>query len=86
MFSKEDRPVGAVRRPPPLQSILRLQRTVGNHAAQRILGIGDGVRVQPTAKASPLETVTAPPRTWRTRLSWTTILAAAGAVPRRLFR
>jgi hypothetical protein len=31
-----------VTRPPGLQSIVRLQRTVGNHSTQQILGIGDG--------------------------------------------
>jgi hypothetical protein len=30
------------RRPPAVQSMSRLQRTVGNRAAQRLLGVGDG--------------------------------------------
>jgi hypothetical protein len=38
--------------PPPLQPILRLQRTIGNQRAQRILGIGDGVRVE-VVEAAP---------------------------------
>jgi len=40
---------GGARRPPPLKSILRLQQTVGNRAAQHFLGIGDGRRVDPVA-------------------------------------
>jgi hypothetical protein len=47
---------GGVTRPPALHSILRLQTMVGNRAAQRILGIGDG-RMQP----SPAETAAAEP-------------------------
>jgi hypothetical protein len=39
------------RRPPAVQSISRLQRTVGNRAAQQLLGIGDGrPREDPHAK------------------------------------
>jgi hypothetical protein len=45
---------GNVLRPPPLQPILRLQHTVGNLCAQRILGIGDGTVVA-------IEPVSAPP-------------------------
>ena len=85
--------VGAVRRPPPLQSILRLQRTVGNQAAQRILGIGDGCPVEVPATDAPLEPAVAPRRTWRhridglageRRLSWTAGLTAGGVFPRGL--
>jgi hypothetical protein len=88
-----DAAVSAVRRPPPLQSILRLQRTVGNQAAQRILGIGDGCPVEVPATDAPLEPAAAPRRNWRhriaalawgRRLSWTTGLAAGGVLPRGL--
>ena len=73
LFSK-DAAAGAVRTPPPLQSILRLQRTVGNHAAQRILGIGDGRRV--AAPAEEHAPRTPPRKSWSFWTAWT-----AGARP-----
>jgi hypothetical protein len=59
-----------VTRPPRLLSILRLQRTVGNHSTQRILGIGDG------------EPRPAPPEAVRARMRWTLLvtLIALGAI------
>lgn len=62
---------GSVRKPPQLQSILRLQRTVGNQAAQRLLGIGDrNVTVTPPADPpAPLVRRSFPARlsSWFTR-------------------
>jgi hypothetical protein len=48
-FGTTNFPTGTVRKPPPLQSVLRLQRTVGNRSAQRVLAIGDGRRAAPIA-------------------------------------
>ena len=59
---------GTVRRPPPLQSILRLQQTVGNRAAQRMLGIGDGRMELPVTSAPP-EPVAPPKRIWTYRIA-----------------
>jgi hypothetical protein len=53
-----------VRRPPPLQSVWRFQRTVGNREAQRILGIGDG-RAEPNAAQESSEP---PDKSWWRRL------------------
>jgi len=75
---------GNVRRPPPLQSLLRLQRTVGNRAAQRVMGIGDGC-VEPPPPAAPGEPSPALLRPARIAIGAGTILSgavglAAGAV------
>jgi hypothetical protein len=52
----------SVRKPPPLQSIVRLQRIAGNQAAQRILGIGDGYIPELTPATEVV--VTRPQRHW----------------------
>jgi hypothetical protein len=54
-----------VRRPPPLQSITRLQQTVGNRAVQRLLHIGHVEQV----KSSPVIVNVVSPKHSRSRRS-----------------
>ena len=51
--SEDNRFSGGVRQPPPLQSIARFQRTVGNRATQKILGVGDAAKAVLPANPAP---------------------------------